>query len=53
MISLQPHQGAALQLAIDMELFDAAAEAKGQEINLEQLAAKKQADPFLVGKLTS
>ncbi|PQE19397.1 quercetin 3-O-methyltransferase 1 protein [Rutstroemia sp. NJR-2017a BBW] len=44
-----PHQGVALQLAIDMELFDAADEAKGQEINLEQLAAKKQADQFLVG----
>lgn len=48
---LQPHQGIALQLAVDMELFDAAAESKGQEINLEQLAAKKQADSFLVGEL--
>jgi hypothetical protein len=46
---LQPHQGIALQLAVDMELFDAAAGFNGQEINLEQLAAKKQADTFLVG----
>ncbi|KAM3078041.1 hypothetical protein ACMFMG_002658 [Clarireedia jacksonii] len=45
-----PHQGIALQLAVDMELFDAAAEVKGQEINVEQLAARKQADPFLVAR---